>query len=308
MKQAEESFYSSFIANAVLNAFSSYTAIMLNSVTIYAIRRTSSLPKPLKTLLLSVAVADLGVGLLVQPFIIALLIKLLQQNTTLPYSTLTAFSFFQCLFFYASFFGVVVIITDRYLSIHLHLRYQELVTHKRAVAVVISIWIVSAVLSISQLWLSPQEKIYIDLVLAIIFGFCFLCTTFFNSRIYFTLRRHRNQMRVLQAQQVPQNDHLDTIARLRKSAVSTFYIYLVFIVCCLPEYCRLVVTLILAPTSAFMTVIYLYTWTMVFVNSSLNPVIYCWKMRHIRHSILGILRDIFPRQNWTSGCSNQRGN
>ena len=137
MKQAEESFYSSFIANVVLNAFSSYTAIMLNSVTIYAIRRTSSLPKPLKTLLLSVAVADLGVGLLVQPFIIALLIKLLQQNTTLPYSTLTAFSFFQCLFFYASFFGVVVIITDRYLSIHLHLRYQELVTHKRAVAVAV---------------------------------------------------------------------------------------------------------------------------------------------------------------------------
>ena len=294
MTQPEEPFYSSFIANSVFNALSSYTTIVLNSITIYAIRKTSSLPKPLKTLLLSLAVSDLGVGLLAQPFIIALLVKLLQQNTSLRYSTLTAFSFFQCVFFYASFFGVVAIITDRFLSIQLHLRYQELVTHKRVGAVVFSIWIIGAVLSISQLWLSAEEEINISVVLAIIFGFCFICTTFFNCRIYFTLRRHRNQMR---AQQAAQNDQAETIARLRKSAVSSFYIYLVFIVCCLPEYSRLVVSLIRPPTSIFMKVIYLYTWTLVFVNSSLNPVIYCWKMRHIRHSILGILRDIFPRQN-----------
>ena len=297
MKQIEEPFYSSFISNAVFNALSSYTAIMLNSITIYAIRRTSSLPKSLRTLLLSLAVSDLGVGLLVQPFIISLLVRLLQQNTALPNSTLTAFSFFQCFFFYASFFGVVAIITERFLSVHLHLRYQELVTHKRVVAVVISIWIFSAVLSISQLWLSAQAKFNISVVLAIIFGLCFICTTFFNCRIYFTLQRHRNQLRVLQAHQIAQNDQVETIARLRKSAVSTFYIYLVFIVCCLPEYCRLVVSLIRPSTSTFMVVIYFYTWTLVFVNSSLNPVIYCWKMKHIRHSILGILRDISQRQN-----------
>lgn len=99
MKQTEEPLHSSFIANAVFNAFSSYTAIMLNSISIYAIRRTSALPKPLKTLLLSLAVSDLGVSLLVQPFFIAQLVKLLLRNTTLPYSTLTAFSFLQCVFF-----------------------------------------------------------------------------------------------------------------------------------------------------------------------------------------------------------------
>ena len=153
---------------------------MLNIITIYAIRKTPSLPKTLKTLFLSLAISDLGVGLVVQPFIIALLAKLLHQNMTLPHSTLTAFDFFQCLFFYASFFGVVAIITDRFLSIRLHLRYQELVTHNRVGAVVISIWIFSTVLSISQLWLSAQEKIYISVVLAIIFGLCFICATYFN--------------------------------------------------------------------------------------------------------------------------------
>ena len=297
MKQTEEPFYSSYIANAVFNAFSSYAAIMLNILTIYAIRKTSSLPKTIKTLLLSLAVSDLGVGLLVQPFYIALLVKLLEENILLSYSTLKAFDFFQCLFFYASFFGAVAIITDRFLSIQLHLRYHELVTQKRVVAVATLIWIFSAILSASQLWLSGDDKIYISVVLATIFGLCFICTTIFNCKIYFTVRRHRNQMQVLQAQQEVQNDELANVARLQNSAVSTFYIYLVFIGCCLPEYCRLVVSLIRGTDSAFMLVFYLYSWTLVFLNSSLNPVIYCWKMRHIRHSIMDILRNIFPRQN-----------
>ena len=44
---------------------------MLNIVAIYAIRKTSSLSKNLKTLLLSQAVSDFGVGLLVQPMVVA---------------------------------------------------------------------------------------------------------------------------------------------------------------------------------------------------------------------------------------------
>ena len=48
-----EDFLSTSIANCVLNSFLSYTAIMLNIITIYAIRKTPSLPKALKTMLLS---------------------------------------------------------------------------------------------------------------------------------------------------------------------------------------------------------------------------------------------------------------
>ena len=48
------------------------------------------------------------------------------------------------LFYSASFFGVTALTVDRFLAIHLHLRYQELVTHKRVVAVVILKWAFSA--------------------------------------------------------------------------------------------------------------------------------------------------------------------
>ena len=42
---------------------------------------------------------------------------------------------------------------DRFLAVHLHLRYQELVTHKRVVAVVTLTWILSAILMLLFQWI-----------------------------------------------------------------------------------------------------------------------------------------------------------
>ena len=52
-----------FVANCVFNNFLCYSATLLNVITIHAIRKTTSLSKTLKTLLLSLAVSDVGVGL-----------------------------------------------------------------------------------------------------------------------------------------------------------------------------------------------------------------------------------------------------
>ena len=278
--------YSSLIVNYVFNAFSAYTAIMLNILTIHAMRKTSSLPKPLKTLLLSLAVSDLGVGLLAQPFYVVSIV-----NPT--YFCKTVFKIIASLFVYASFFLVVAISVDRFLAIHLHLRYQELVTHKRAVAVVISNWTMSFLFP--SLILNSKKPVYV--VMAVIFGFCFIITGIIYSKIYFTARHHANQIQVLQMQ-VEQNSQIESAARKRKSAISMFYVYLVFLVCYLPEYCvALVAYLIKSPSTAALDGVYLYSLTLVFLNSALNPVIYGWKMRHIRHALIDVLQNLFPRQN-----------
>ena len=135
-----EDIQSTYIVNCVFNSFLSYTATVLNIVTIYAIRKTPSLPKPLKTLLLSLAVSDLGVGLLSEPFYIWLLVR--WSRLILPSCTAFNVFFFPVrLFAGTSYLTVVTISLERFLAIHLHLRYQEIVTHKRVVAVVMSIWI-----------------------------------------------------------------------------------------------------------------------------------------------------------------------
>ena len=282
--------YSSYIVNCVFNAFSAYTAIMLNILTIHAIRKTSSLPKPLKTLLLSLAVSDLGVGLLAQPLNIAWMV-----NDTC--FTLITFYVIKLIFIVASFFTVVAISVDRFLAIHLHLRYQELVTYKRVVAVVISIWTLSVLSSLSNIYMYLNgSKKPVLAVRVVIFWVCLIVTGIIYSRMYFTARYHANQIQVLQMQ-VAQNSQIESAARKRKSAISMFYVYLVFLVCYLPQNCVMVAQLIQSPPSTALSVTGLFSKTLVFLNSSLNPVIYGWKMRHIRHAMIDTLRNLFPRQN-----------
>ena len=146
-----EDLHSTYVACCVINSFLCYTAIMLNIVTIYAIRRTSSLPKTLRTLLLSLAVSDVGVGFLGQPFYISLLVMWLQQNEP-GCNTYNGFLIVSWSVAAASFFGVVAVSVDRFLAIHLHLRYQELVTHKRVVSVLILIWVFSVFISLMIWW------------------------------------------------------------------------------------------------------------------------------------------------------------
>ena len=109
---------------------------MLNIGTIYAIHKTSAMAKTLKTLLLSLAFSDVAVGLFSQPIYTFSLVKWLQlENINCnAYQVLNISGY---LFSTASFLGVVAVRVDRFLAVHLHLRYQELVTHKLVVVVVI---------------------------------------------------------------------------------------------------------------------------------------------------------------------------
>ena len=280
----------SIIATCVFNAFFGFTAITFNIVTVLALRKPLTIPRAVKTLLLSLAVSDLGVGLLVQPLYVANLVMRLQENTQNSTFEIVSDLWGNTAYFftYASFFGVVALAADRFLAIHLHLRYQELVTHKRVVAVVIFIWILSAILTI-LIGRTPNAEAFIVITVDSV---CYLTTACFYFKIYLTARHHSNQIHVLQ-EQLAQNNGTDmgNAERERKAAVGTFYVYLVFLICCLPLTCCMIIYLSTGPHTV-LTNLELYTEMLTYLNSSLNPLIYSWKMRHVRHAIMEILRNI----------------
>ena len=288
-----EDFRPALVANCVFNSFLSYTNIFLNIITIHAIRKTALLPKPLRTLLLSLAASDVGVGLLVQPLYISTLVSRLNQKRIdcIFYKKLLAAINFFCI---SSLLNVVTISVDRFLAVHLHLRYQERVTHKRVIAAVISTWLLSAVISSNVFW-DPLFIISQVIGLVIITG-CFILVVIVYWRIYIILKRHKNQIEGLQIQEVQQgvqNGDLSNFLKLRKSALGTFYVCILFLICYLP-FC----ILSFFPVALPLITLYeaqLYTTTLVFLNSSLNPVIYCWKMGPIRRTLMDIMRGIVNR-------------
>ena len=176
----------------------------------------------------------------------------------------------------------------RFLAIHLHLRYQELVTHKRVVSVVILIWVFSVFISLMIWWVLFDIFRVVIIILGVV---ALVVTAVVYIRIYFAVQRHKNQIHVLQVPQATENNEITNMANAVKSAFDIFYVFLLFLICSLPPFICVAVFQI-SGRSIPLQKVFLFPWTSVFLNSSLNPGIYCWKMRHIRHAVMNILRNM----------------
>ena len=282
----------SHLTLCILNAHFSYTATILNIVTIYAIVKTSSLSKNFKTLLLSLAVSDLGVGSLAQPLFAAHIMDSKQNNETMNKSSNAINILFYTptdTFISASLFSVTALCADRYLAIYLHLRYQELVTHKDVTIAATSIWVFSALTSLLSFWISTNIMVA---YYAIRNFSCIITATSLSVKLKQTLRHHITQ---IQIPQEAQNHLVESVQRNRKSAMASLYVYLVFIVCYLPSICVLITIATISEPRNDLQHLNSYTLTLVFLNSTLNPLIYCWKLKQIRKTVTGKLRDVFSR-------------
>ena len=147
--------------------------------------------------------------------------------------------------------------------------------------------------SIVSLFFIAQE--YRDFLLIFVSVFLATCLTtiaLLQCKIYFIVRRHRFQ---IHAQQVQGSKHIEdearaTFERQKSSVRSAFYIYLLLLACYLPNIFTSLATL--KSEEMIVKILLRYTATFVFANCCLNPLIYCWKLKHIRRTIRMILRNI----------------
>ena len=268
--QVKDPFPSVIIANIVFNDCLCYTTVMLNVVTIYALRRTSPLPKPLKTFLLSLAVCDLGVGLLGQPLYIAFLAALLRCDLSNHPSLVACTRAVLNIVCLSSFFSIMALSTERFIAIQNPLRYQDIVTQKRVFRVVITIWLFSTFLGLSFEFMVP-EKIGV-VIIVIVESLCFVATAGYSYKIYFIVRHHNIQIQA-QVQQVSQNSDTVDISGFKEAFQSTLWIYLAFWVCYLPRYSLWIVHQIQESKSIAFDILDLFSLTLVLLNSSINPII-----------------------------------
>ena len=183
----------------------------------------------------------------------------------------------------ASFLNVTAIAVDRLLAVSLHLRYQELVTSKRVTIALVAIWFASIVTaSVSATTLQLYTA-------AVLRSIGFILTTVAYIRVYKVARYHRIQ---LQNQFQRQNSQATVLLTERKSALNAVYIYIVFLACYLPNYCCL---LFLATSNWRLSTLVAYEVTLfvVLLNSSLNPLVYCWRYPEVRRIMKSTLKKIF---------------
>ena len=205
------------------------------------------------------------------------------------------FLFLANLFAHISFYLLVAISVDRFLAVHLHLRYQELVTYKRVVSVVVFISLLSVFVSSMTFWV-PQHIRHLYLVIDEFI--CICTTTVAYVRVYLAVHRHKNQIQGQGVQLGALSGEM--LTGTIKTVVSVFYVHVMFLVCYLPLFIFLASTKIIG-SGIILKKIYLFSLSFIFLNSSLNPLIYGWKMRHIRHAVVDILRSMSCKRTHNRG-------
>ena len=253
-----------------------------NSVILAAILRTPSLRSPSTIFMCSLAISDLLVGIIVQPVYIA---YELTQEPLLTFAIKVLFIFTGVV----SLCTMTAISVDRFMALQFHLRYQCLMTEKRAMYTSLSLWLFGILLSFVTLW----NKTIMFAFLAVGIAICIFISTFSYTRIYLIVRQHQFQIRAQQqALQLPMN-----LVRTKRSAVSTFIYYICMILCYSPMLSFMSIVAIRPGLSGLM--VWKVGNTFVFMNSSINPILFCWRVRELRRAVLKLVRPRHDMQTST---------
>ena len=268
---------------AVLNAFLSITAILGNVLVLVALRKDSSLHPPSKLLLRSLAVTDLCAGLFSEPLHVTLLVTVAKEHWNICRYVALTVPVTGIILGLASLFTLTAISVDRLLALLLGLRYRQVVTLKRTCWIIITFWVLSAGCATMKLFSNfpIMGSIFIPL--------CLVTSTFSHAKIFFTLRRHQNQLQD-HIQQPNQTNQLN-IARFRKAVSTALWLQFMLIVCYLPLVISTNLFMKTEPSSSLIVAVS-YAFTLVFLNSSLNPILYCWKIDEVRQAMKETIRGI----------------
>ena len=102
-------------------------------------------------------------------------------------------------------------------------------------------------------------------------------------------------MQSIQIRGEAQSEEMKNFAARIKSAVGIFYVYLVHIIYLPFQICWACIKFY--GSSISLKILFLFPLTLIFLDSSLNPVIYCWKLIDIRQAIIDILRNVSRRRH-----------
>ena len=276
-----------YSAVCMANGVSSLAAILGNFAALGTIWRTASLHSPSHIFLFGLALSDFGVGLFVQPmFIVFLVIQLKTATYNAHYWNL--FRFVQAVFVAATALTLTTVSVDKLMALTFHLKYNAVLTIKRACIVLFLIWIASIGYGSTLLF---SRRLHRDLNI-VIFTSCLVVNSVAYFVIYRIARRHRLQIhKQAQVLAQPGKGNLN-MKNYRKSVISMLFIFILFLICYVPYLFVRVFTHFALWNPIQIGLALRLSVTIVYFNSCLNPLIYCWRMRELRRGMKNFLKTL----------------
>ena len=279
---------------AGINIFLAITASLGNTLILIALHKVTSIYPPTKLLFRCLAVTDLLGGLISQPLYVTILFPRFTTwnvNVAIP----RADDFFFGLLTVVSLLTSAAISLDRLLALLLGLIYRHTKTLRRVWVVIVCIWLISALPATCVIF-SEYPKLY-DIsfwLFSSLLTFSLLVSVFSYAKIFKTLRYRQVQVHgnSQQGQRPNGGGNQLNIARYKKTVYSIAWVQLALLICYIPYI--LIRWLSVKPSHS--TEIYILSElfvTLIYLNSSLNPALYCWRIRDVKQEVKNIIRKIF---------------
>ena len=275
---------------AEFNVFLSITAFLGNTLILLALRKESSLHPPSKLLLRCLTVTDLCVGVIAEPLLVVYWISLVHKSWDFCRYAFYSGYIFGFILCSVSLLVLTAISVDRLLALLLRLRYRQVVTLKRLYVILVSFWILSTAVAICFLvnrfinyWYS-----YTAVPLSVIIS------AISYTKIFLELRnQQKRRVQDLVLRENPtQTIRLSTGGRYRKAVSSALWLQLALAACYLPYSVVSVLFSDLDKLSSFSFLAWQLAVTLVYLNSSLNPFLYCWKIPEVRQAVKRTIRQV----------------
>ncbi|XP_074621385.1 melanocyte-stimulating hormone receptor-like [Acropora palmata] len=275
------------VINCILNVPLMVIAIFGNTLVVASLSKIPSIRTASFKMLRSLAVSDLLVGCIAQPFFITS--ELTANPLVEKLSELIEF-----ILCGVSLTTMTAISLDRFLALHYAMRYNTLIVEKSHVVFVsiCMLWFTNLLMSAIYFW---NWTAYFH-IMAVGVCVCIFISTFSFIRIYLIVRKHRIQIQTQQqaAAQTSIQDQSVNMLRIKRSAINTFIFYIIMIMCYLP-------VLVSMSLSSISYKHWTKTWhlaeTIVFLNSSVNPGLYIWRLSGLRVAVVKTLKMIFSRKS-----------
>ena len=182
----------------------------------------------------------------------------------------------------------MAISVDRLLALLLGLRYKQIVTLRRTYIIVATFWVIPGVAAFCY-FLDPQISFWCSLI---VLPPCLLISVASYVKIFRVLRRHHAQVGDHLQQKTRQPNVLNLV-RFKKGVYSALWVQLALVVCFLP-YSVIQINIVYSKKySSHSYVTFGIVSSLVFFNSSLNPFLYCWKIREVREAVKQTIRQAF---------------
>jgi len=273
-----------YLATAVVNIVLLITTSCGNILILFALQKEYTLSASSRILFRSLAASDLCVGLVSQPlFVVSILLIsnghwevccLMRYATYVVSTTLCG----------VSLLTVTAISMDRLLVLLLKSKYGLIVTSTRVKVVVVFFWIFS--LSVSTAYL-VSIRIFFTVSCVVIMLSIFISAYSYSS--IFILLRRRQRLKIQDKCRGQINSfQLQRERRYQSTVYSALWFHFALVICYLPfSVLEAMAVAIGTPLPVFIAGS--FTGTLIYLNSMINPLLYCWKIKEVRQAVKQIV-------------------